>query len=402
VSPRVKVTPNPGVTLFAFVLLAINLRAGLAGVGPVVGDIRAGTGLANVAIGLLTTLPLLVFGLLSAFTPRVTRRLGVEGGVVLALVLIAVGILARSVPAVTLLFVGTIVLGVGIALGNVLLPALAKLHFPDRVGPVTSLYSSMMGLGATLAAGVTAPLAILLGWRMALGLWVVPVLVALVIWMPIGRRGHPAPGVVRVGSGARSLGRSRLAWQIALFMGLQSLTFYVILAWLPDLLQDRGIGVTRAGGLLALSQATGVLGTLIVPTWAGRLTDQRGIVWLLGALELVALGGLLLPSGGLVALWVGLIGFVLGGTFGLALFLLAVRAPDAETAAALSGMAQSVGYGLAALGPAAFGLLHDITMGWRVPILSLVLVLAAKVLVSSSAARPGMVHLAGPGTHAPR
>ncbi|MCA1792017.1 MAG: MFS transporter, partial [Thioalkalivibrio sp.] len=226
VSTHARGTPRLGVLLAAIVLLAINLRAGLAGVGPVVADIRAGTGLANVAIGLLTALPLLAFGLLSAFTPRVTRRLGVEGGVVLALILIAGGIVARSVPAVTLLFAGTIVLGVGIALGNVLLPALAKLYFPDRVGPVTSLYSSMMGLGATLAAGVTAPLALVLGWRIALGVWVVPAVVALVIWVPIRRRARRPPGSVRPGSGLRALGRSPLAWQIALFMGFQSLTFY--------------------------------------------------------------------------------------------------------------------------------------------------------------------------------
>jgi MFS transporter, CP family, cyanate transporter len=388
---RTKATPALGVLLAAIVLLAINLRAGLAGVGPVVADIRAGTGLANVAIGLLTTLPLLAFGFLSAFTATVTRRVGVEGGVVLALVLIGAGILARSVPAVTLLFAGTIVLGVGIALGNVLLPALAKLYFPDRVGPVTSLYSSMMGLGATLAAGVTAPLALVLGWRIALGVWVVPAVVALVIWVPIARRRHRIPDAERKGSGLSVLGRSPLAWQIALFMGFQSLTFYVMLAWMPDLLASRGFGSASAGWLLALSQAAGVAGTAIVPVWAVRLADQRAIVWILGLLEAASLLGLFVAGNVLVVLWVAVLGFVLGGTFGLALLLLALRTPDAATAGVLSGMAQSIGYLIAAAGPTVFGLIHDVTGGWAVPLLFLGFVLLAKVVVGSGAGRAALV-----------
>jgi len=185
-------------------------------------------------------------------------------------------------------------------------------------------------------------------------------------------------------------------------MGLQSLTFYVILAWLPDLLQDQGMGVTRAGFLLAVSQATGVIGTMMVPVWAGRLTDQRRIVGWLGGLEAVALGGLLLPGGTLVAVWVALLGFVLGGTFGLALLLLVARAPDVETAGELSGMAQSIGYLIAAVGPAAFGLLHDVTAGWRIPLLFLTLVLAGKVWVGMGASAPGMVHRAGAGARRTR
>src|SRR5690606_15803576 len=198
-------------------------------------------------------------------------------------------------PSNALLFLGTAVFGVGIALGNVLLPAITKRDFPDRAGPMTGLYSSVMGLGATLAAGVSAPLALAVGWRGSLGTWAALALVALLVWLPQTRRTHRAdPGTAGRGSAFRTLGRSRIAWQVAVFMGLQSLTFYVVLAWLPDLLQDQGMSVTGAGFLLAVSQATGVLGTMVVPVWAGRLTDQRRIVGLLGGLEAVALGGLLM------------------------------------------------------------------------------------------------------------
>ena len=377
--------------LAGIVLVAVNLRPAIAGVGPVVADIRAETGLPNFALGLLTSLPLLAFGIVSVLTPLMTRRVGMEWSVALALGLILVGTLVRAAPSVAWLYVGTGVLGVGIALGNVLLPAITKRDFPERSGGMTSLYSSVMGVGATLGAGLAALLALRLGWRGSLAVWALPVLVALVVWLPQLRRRARAPLQRRYREAFRSLGRSSLAWQVALFMGFQSLTFYVILAWLPDLLQARDMTATAAGGMLALSQATGVLGTAVVPVRAGRQKDQAGVVWGLGALEALALAGLLMPGVAFVAVSVAVLGFVLGGTFGLALLFLVVRAGDAERAGELSGMAQSVGYLLAAAGPAAFGALHDVTGGWRIPLAFLGVVLAGKVWSGVKAGRPGQV-----------
>ena len=369
------------------VLVALNLRPALAGVGPLVADIRLSTGLSNTALGLLTTLPLLAFGVVSAFTAVVTRRLGVEGALGLALSLIGVGVAVRSAPSVGLMFGGTIVLGVGIALGNVLLPALVKRDFAERQGPMTALYSSAMGLGAAVAAGVSVPLASAIGWRGSLGLWAALAVLALVVWLPQLRRSAPPRRRGTVLDSLRVLGRSRLAWAVALFMGLQSLTFYVVLAWLPDLLQGRGLAPEAAGWMLALSQAAGIAGSAAVPLWAGRLRDQRRIVWALAAVEAVAIGGLLAPVVGLESLWVSLLGFVLGGSFGLSLLFLAIRADTPETAAALSGMAQSVGYLVAAVGPFAFGAIHDLSGGWTLPLLSLAVVLVAKVTAGLPAAR---------------
>ncbi|WP_412068918.1 MFS transporter [Rubrivirga sp. IMCC43871] len=375
------------------VLVALNLRPALAGVGPLVADIRLATGLSNTALGLLTTLPLLAFGVVSAFTPVVTRRLGVGGALGLALVLIGVGTGVRWVPSVALLFGGTALLGVGIALGNVLLPAIVKRDFAERSGPMTALYSSAMGLGAAAAAGVSVPLAAALGWRGALGVWAVLAAVALAVWLPQVRRRVPTARRGTIVDSLRDLGRSRLAWAVALFMGLQSLAYYVLLAWLPDLLQSQGFSAAEAGWMLALSQAAGIAGSAVVPIWAGRRPDQRHIVWALAVAEAVALAGLMLPGGTLAALWVTLIGFVLGGSFGLSLLFLAIRADTPETAAELSGMAQSIGYLVAAVGPALFGGLHDLTGGWVVPILSLAVVLVAKVAAGLPAARDAQVRL---------
>ncbi len=376
--------------LAGIALVALNLRPAIASVGPLVADIRAATGLSDAALGFITTLPLLSFGLLSMFAFGVGRRIGMDRAVGLAVGLIGVGTVLRGVQPIAALYAGTALLGVGVALGNVLLPALAKRHFPHRTGLITSLYSSMMGLGATAAAGLSVPIAARIGWRGALAVWVVPAVVALLVWLPQMRT---APQVHAVTSRASfaTLGRSRLAWQVALFMGLQSLTFFVLVAWLPDLLQSRGVSEAAAGGLLALSQAMGMLGTALVPVWAGASRDQRAIIWLLATLEAVGLVGLALSGATLAWLWVSLVGFVLGGTFGLALTMLVLRSHDAETTGRLSGMAQSVGYLIAATGPPVFGWLHDVTNGWTVPLGFLVAVLLGKLMFGLPAGRPGTV-----------
>src|SRR5690606_16485208 len=208
-------------------LVAINLRAALASVGPLVDPVRDATGMSATAFGFLTTLPLIAFVVISSLAPALTRRARLAGALALALLLITVGTAVRPLAGTTLLFVGTGALGVGVALGNVLLPALVKRDFAARSGSMTSLYSSMMGIGATIAAATTVPLARAIGWRDALALWAVPATIALAFWLPRVRANRPARGQSESGHGAfRTLGRSPLAWQVALFMGFQSLTFY--------------------------------------------------------------------------------------------------------------------------------------------------------------------------------
>lgn len=382
-----------GLLIAGILLIAVNLRPALAGVGPLIADIRAATGLSNTALGLLTTLPLLAFGLVSTFTPLVTRRLGIEGTLGGVLLLLTMGILMRVLPSTALLFGGTLLLGTAIAFGNVLLPGIVKRDFEGKSGLMTSLYASAMGLGAALAAGVSVPLATDagLGWRGSLGVWAVPAVIAFVVWLP-QLRSHTVPrSAQRLGQSLKELGRSGLAWSVALFMGLQSLTFYVILAWLPEILHSRGLEAGYAGWMLALSQGAGILGTLLVPLWAERMDDQRKIVWTLVVLEGISLLGLLQADTTLAPLWVSVIGFALGGSFGLALLLIVLRTRDTETAMGLSGMAQSVGYLLAATGPALFGLMYDLSGAWTVPLLSLFVLGAIKLSMGLVAGRPGCV-----------
>ncbi|HEX6981714.1 MAG TPA: MFS transporter [Balneolaceae bacterium] len=373
------------------VLIAINLRPALASIGPLISIIRQDTGLPNTMLGLLTTLPLLAFAVISTLAPLFTRRWGIEGVLAGALALLTGGIFLRVIPAVWALFGGTLLLGIAIAFGNVLLPGLVKRDFPNHTGIMTSLYSSMLGIGATIAAGVSVPLADEVGWHWSLGLWGVLSFIALIIWLP-QLKGLTIPRPKRsFRHSVKDLMSSSTAWQIALYMGLQSLAFYVILAWLPDLLQDMGLEAYSAGWMLSLSQGMGVFGTLLIPIWAEKMADQRKLVWLLIVLEIISLIGLMLPEPFLVWLWVSLIGFTLGGSFGLALLFIVLRAHDTETATELSGMAQSIGYLLAAVGPTLFGALHDLTHSWFIPLLFLLIVAIAKLFAGLGAGRPADV-----------
>ena len=177
----------------------------------------------------------------------------------------------------------------------------------------------------------------------------------------------------------KALGKSPVAWKIALFMGLQSLTGYVILAWLPAILQGRGYDDEFSGWMLSLSQAFGIAGSLIIPLWAGKKRDQRSIITFLAVLETIGILGLLFPQVGLVGVWISFVGFVIGGTFGLALLFIVLRSKDAQTTTELSGMAQSIGYLIAATGPIIFGSLFDLTGNWNDSLILLLLVVFLKL-----------------------
>ena len=385
--------------VLGIVLLAANLRPALTGVAPLIGQIRGDTGISDGVAGLLTTLPLLAFGLLSPIAPRVARRFGMERVLLASLLVLAVGILLRWVGAVAALFLGTVVLGAAIAVANVLLPSLVKREFPGHAGLMTSVYSTSLGISAAVAAGVSVPLTQLadIGWRGALAVWTIPVLLASVAWLPqLGRSDHPADPAVRSSPGIRDLRRSPLAWQVTLFMGLQSLAYYVTLTWLPEILQAEGMGAARAGWMLGLSQAVAIVTMFLAPMIAERGPSQRGVVVVAVSMSGLGVLGLLVAGSTASALWVVLLGLGQGASFSLALTFFALRAPDSGHAAALSGMAQSVGYLLAAGGPFLFGVLRDVTGAWKVPLALLLTVTICLLIAGIGAARAAHVGASAP------
>jgi CP family cyanate transporter-like MFS transporter len=376
------------VLVLAIVLVSLNLRSMLTVIGPLMRDVKEGDSLSGAEVGLLAAAPLLAFGLISPLGPRVAARFGLERTLVACMLLLTVSLALRPLPSVVLLFAGTFAAGAGIAVANVLLPALVKRRFGGRATIVTGVYSVALGVGAALAAGLAVPSERWLGdsWRGALAVWAVPALLAAVAWLPLlggdrGTGGASAPDA-RV-----NLWRDRVAWSVTSYMALLAVQFYSMVAWLPEIYRHEGMSKGTAGALLSLSLSVGIPCGFLVGWLAGRLRDQRAIVWVAGALTLGGWAGVLAAPGAAPAAWAIMLGLAFGIGFTLVLSLFVLRAHDTAHAVALSGMAQSVGYTLAAIGPIAVGALHDAVHGWTVPLAVLIGVALVDLAVGLPAGR---------------
>lgn len=365
----------------AVVLVAVNLRSGIAAVSPLLPDIRADLGLSRGAAGLLTTVPVLCFGGLSALAAGLGRRIGSDLTTVIAMAVLALATGLRLLPAATWFFVGTVVLGAAITVGNVLTPMLVKQHLAGRsdrvVGMATGLYTGSLIGGAAIASAISAPLAsTALGWRGALLVWAVPAVLAALAWSRFLRQRTVAPPP----ASGRVTGY-RVTWWLSLFMGMQSLAYFAVLAWLPAFLRDHDIGAGRAGLALSLYNLLGVVAALLVPTVAGRLTDQRALALSICATWAVGVTGLLVAPGGYLV-WAMVAGLAQGASIALALALIVLRARTPDVARSLSGTVQSAGYLIGATGPFLLGTLRDTTGAWTVPLVAL---LGAIVLMAAGA-----------------
>jgi CP family cyanate transporter-like MFS transporter len=438
-----------GLLAVAVVLTSANLRAAVASVGPVLRPLQADLGMSDTVAGVLTTLPVLCFGIVGLLSARLARRTDPATALVGALVLIAVGTGVRALAprAISLLLASLLAL-VGIAVGNVLVPVAIKAWFRDDVGRMTGWYSTAISVGTAIPAATTVPIATAAGsWRMGLAAWTVPALLALVPWLLAGRAAgrasgrrdaerpgagsaasddgpaattgasddgpdattggpddgpdattggpdadapDPAPDPERVAEVMRAVRRHPQAWALTAFFGFQSLEAYVALGWLAAILQDAGVSPSRAGVLLAVTMGLGAPVSLVLPRLAARSPDQRPYVVGLLVCSLVAYLGLLLAPAAAPTLWAISLGIGLGA-FPLALVLLGLRARSSAGTAALSSLAQGGGYLLAATGPVAVGALHDLTGGWTVPLSVLLALLVPKLIVGLLAAAPGSV-----------
>lgn len=385
----------------AIIAVALNQRPAVVAVAPVLRDIKADTGLSSALAGLLTTLPVLCFGAFSPAAPRLARRIGLETAVALSLLLLTGGIALRLLSPVALLFAGSLLAGAAIAFANVLLPAYVKREF-SRPGAVMGFYSASLNVGAAAGAALTVPLADALGvgWRTALGLWLALALAALALWLPVAGTGraHRTTEPLPDDEGSWPLLRQPLARQVTAYLGLQSVQFYTVSAWLPTLLGDSGVPVREGGLLLGLANVVGAAGALLAPAQAGRMRTQRPLILGVAAAYTVGLGGLLLAPAGGTLLWVAAFGLAQGSGFALALTLIVLRSPTPLVAARLGGVAQCLGYLLAALGPLVIGALHDLTGGWTWPVAVLLAALVPMTWFGWGAARAAVLDSAVPAS----
>lgn len=363
-------------------LVAASLRPAITSVGPVLDRIGADNGLGPGPEGLLAALPLLAFAAVSPLTHQLGRRLGMDRTVLAALGLLIIGILLRSVGAAGLLWIGTLLIGVAIAVNNVLVPAVVKRDFGGSIAAMTGAYTAIMNTFAAIASGIAVPLAGLTlglsglhGWRLAVGVWVVLTAVGVLVWAArmraVGAPESAVPGTIDPTGPHHSIWRSALAWQVTLAMGLQSTVFYTMVNWLPSIEADAGVRPATAGLHLFLYQAIGIGAALAASALMSRTADQRMIASMINIPILISLSGMLIMPQ-LLVVWAVLAGLTSGGSITVALALIGLRTRLAADTARLSGMAQGVGYLLAAGGPVAAGWLRQTTGSWTPAIVMLI------------------------------
>lgn len=364
---KAEVKPNQTMML-SVILVAFCLRIIITGVGPLLPEITESLGLSGSASGLLTTLPLIAFAAVSSLAGGLGRRWGEGHTISIGLCLILLGTVLRSIAGVAGLYIGTAIVGIGTALGNVLLPAVVKAEYPTRVGQVTAFFTVAMVAAAALALALNVPLANAgLGWRGALLVWGTAVVITLIVWRKNASLRLEATEQPEAAAPEKPIWKSGLAWCVMLYFGINSLIFYAIIGWLPTILQSSGMESGTAGIVTALYQMVSLIPSLVVPTLAGRRQDQRG--WLLLGSVLNIIGIITLMSSTAAAAQVTatvILGLANGCAFSMGLALMGFRAKNAVDAARLSGFAQSAGYALAATGPMVVGWLYDLTPNWNI------------------------------------
>lgn len=380
------------------VFVAMNLRPMLTGLGPVLDSVRQALQLSNTAVGLLITLPVLCFGAIAPAVPRLLPYFSAEKLVTLGMAVLVAGIAVRSLFGAPGLFIGTLTGGLGIGVVMVVLPGLIKQHFPAQASLMMGVYSTALCLGATFSAALAVPLETLPGsnWRWSLAFWLVPAALSIFAWHRVGRNAPTPATPARTATAVPRLRRSWLAWHVTLYMGTQSTIAYCIFGWMPVILIDRGLSPLNAGFALSLLMLIQIITSLTAPWMAQHTRDQRGVVIGLSILMWIGVMGLFFAPIEHVWLYSAIGGLGLGGIFAMSLAFLVLRSPNAQVAAALSGMAQGVGYTIAATGPFLVGWLHEVTDSWNSVAILFIVLMSVATCFGISAGRNLTIKLPAP------
>lgn len=355
--------------LLAIVLTGLNLRTAVTTVGPLLAELQRGLGMGPVVAGLLTTLPVVCFAALGSVTPALTRRFGEHSALAGALLVMSVGLVARAVAGSVWVFLLMSVLALaGGAVGNVVLPALVKRHFPERTGVVVAAYTTALAVGQAGGAALAVPVARLAGeqgWRLGIGVWALVSLVAVLPWLPLLARDRDRGGEA-VPIRTPVLVRNTLAWALALLFAAQSAQAYIVFGWFAQFFREAGVSASRAGLLVGFVSALTIPIALVIPAVAARMRTQRPLVLALAGASVLGYSGMLVAPVAGAWLWMLLVGIGLG-LFPLMLTMIGLRARSATTTAALSAFVQGIGYVFAGTGPLLVGVLRAATGGWDAP-----------------------------------
>ena len=377
--------------LITVLVVAASLRAAITSVGPLLTLIGNDTHLSKSALGLLGAIPLAAFAIVSPLVQLLVKRFGTERAVLLALVVLTAATVLRSIPGWDgWLWIGTAIIGAAIAVGNVLLPTIVKRDFPDHVAAATGGYVAVLSGFAALASGIALPLGNEFGWRISVGAGALLSLIGAIVWLP--RLRHqvavktaaepPSPG---------SMWRAPVAWWVAMFFAAQMANFYLLITWLPTIEKHTGQSAVAGGWHLFVFQAAGIVGGLLIPRLMRGRADLRAVSTAVALTMVVAMVGLLLAPA-LVVLWAIVGGMSAGAALVIGLTFIAARARHTTDAGRLSGMAQSLGYALAMVGPILAGYLLDKTNAWQAPVLLVLVIAVLQLIVGLFAGRDRHTH----------
>jgi CP family cyanate transporter-like MFS transporter len=385
------------IVFLGIIFVSFNLRAPITSVGPVIDLIQEEYTLNSSMAGFITTLPLLSFAIFSPFVSKISHNYGHGLTMLVGLILIIIGELVRSYTGVFGLFIGTVFIGLGIAIGNVLMPSVIKHKFKKNPGSIISIYITSMCVFAAIGAGLSIPATNILGWNSALAIWIFLALIALLIWLPQLKKSETYNNsddlAIDEAIQNKSIWKSPLAWWVTLYMGTQSLLFYTLIAWIPSIIVFKGFDSNFAGMMILFFQLVGLPATLLVPIIADKIKHQKLIATVISLTYLLGMIIFLFATSTFnIIVSMVFIGIGMGGSISLAIGFITLRTPHAKKAAELSGMSQSAGYLLAAIGPILIGFIHDITNSWTSSIIVLIVCILLLIFFGLKAGRNQLTH----------
>lgn len=379
-----KIKPFNWLLFIGILLIGANLRAPITSIGVALPDIKTDLAMSNSAVSVITVVPLLAFSVISLFAARTSNKMGLEKTIFLALCLIFIGVLVRSITDISWLYIGTVLIGIGIGFGNVLAPAMIKAKFPLHIGIMTGYYTVVMNVFGGLSSYGTAPLVKAFNYNIAISVIGIITLITIIIWsFQLKGTQETATALPRK---SVNVWKSPLAWQITILMGGQSLIFYSLINWLPAYLSHSGMTINEAGAYLSIMQIAIIPFTFITPIFATKMKSQFFLTFITGICFIVGVT-IMLVVPHLAIISTILIGVAGGLAFGLVNTFFSLRTEHIQTSAKLSGMAQAVGYLVAAVGPLLFGILHDMTGKWTASLSILLITAIVITLFGSQAGR---------------
>jgi len=386
---------NIWIGIVVVILVSTNLRAPITAVSPILDEMKSVLKIDNFQASLLTSIPLFVFAFFSILVSKATAKINIRHGLIYSLIILTIGIYVRIYGNISMLYIGSLLIGLGICIGNVLTPAYIKNTFPTKIGIMTGIFSVSMSLIAALASGLSIAIGnwTNLGWKGSLGVWIVAAIAALIIVCIDSLKNKTATQQKTVQSEdvKFNIFKSKQAWNISIFMGLQSLIYYCLVALLPTLLIDFGMTKTNAGWVFSVLQLAMLPAMLVSPVLASRMKNPKIMIYITSALYFIGIITLLIFKAKFSYLSAILIGIAGGFAFSLSILFFSLRTKTMVGTIKISGMAQSVGYLIAAFGPPIFGKLYDIDSTWSYSLYFLMFCMIILTFFGIKASQPKFV-----------